>query len=542
MKMHEQQISRHKRNLNSCIAILKKLFVAVLLFGNMELTAWGAYESKEVLWEETFASPESLTKFTNSGIHPEWLPNSGPNDGPAIRFSNQKNIKGSKIKIKLDETKVRGLISLEAYIQGINLQQGKKRWHSPKLALTYISGGKKHYPGLAIPYGTTEWGLVKRYYILPDDVSKLYLYAGLELCTGVFSIADIKICRAVEISNEAMQAKYRNHINREAAKIPRGNGNTQYRGVMLGRDLTPEAFSVLKEWNVNLVRYPIAPRGVFKNNVKTQAQYLEMIDSEIKILDQVVEMARKNGIKVVIDVHRGPGSVVSIESSNILTENTSLETLTMAWRKLATHYRNNPVIYGYDLLNEPVASNYIKGKSGSPWEIMVKHLVKAIREIDPNTPIIVEWFLNNNLSDYFLVEDPHIIYSPHFYRPKEYVYQGILGNRIPFTYPGEINGVYYDKEQLRVTLKSCILFQKKHDVKIYVGEFSVLAWAKGADQWLKDVTELFEEYGWDWTYHAFREWTAWSLEYDGDGFRKSKPSADNSRKRVMLDAFRKNKK
>ena len=47
------------------------------------------------------------------------------------------------------------------------------------------------------------------------------------------------------------------------------------------------------------------------------------------------------------------------------------------------------------------------------------------------------------------------------------------------------------------------------------GEFSVAVWAPGGAAYLDDLVSIFEEYGWDWTYHAFREWEGWSLEHEG---------------------------
>ena len=44
--------------------------------------------------------------------------------------------------------------------------------------------------------------------------------------------------------------------------------------------------------------------------------------------------------------------------------------------------------------------------------------------------------------------------------------------------------------------------------------------------------EIFEEYGWDWTYHAFREWNGWSLEHEGTP-GNIRPSANNDRREVI---------
>ena len=64
------------------------------------------------------------------------------------------------------------------------------------------------------------------------------------------------------------------------------------------------------------------------------------------------------------------------------------------------------------------------------------------------------------------------------------------------------------------------------------------AWAQGAENYIADCIALFEEYGWDWTYHAFREWNGWSVEHEGPDAKHMVPSADNPRKRVLLDGLR----
>ena len=80
--------------------------------------------------------------------------------------------------------------------------------------------------------------------------------------------------------------------------------------------------------------------------------------------------------------------------------------------------------------------------------------------------------------------------------------------------------------------------QRRHGARIYVGEFSAAAWAPGADAYLRDCISLFEEYGWAWTYHAFREWGPWSVEHQTAApGRPSVPSADTPRKRALLGGF-----
>ena len=92
-----------------------------------------------------------------------------------------------------------------------------------------------------------------------------------------------------------------------------------------------------------------------------------------------------------------------------------------------------------------------------------------------------------------------------------------------------------------LTLQAVRDFQQRHDAVIYIGEFSAIIWAEGAERYLADCIAIFEEYGWHWSYHAFREWDGWSVEHAWTGHgRKTAPSADNPRKHALLNGFRHN--
>jgi hypothetical protein len=50
--------------------------------------------------------------------------------------------------------------------------------------------------------------------------------------------------------------------------------------------------------------------------------------------------------------------------------------------------------------------------------------------------------------------------------------------------------------------------------------------------------ELFDEYGWDWCYHACNEWRGWNEEYAGDSLKILKWVGDTPRKRVLIEGLR----
>lgn len=125
-----------------------------------------------------------------------------------------------------------------------------------------------------------------------------------------------------------------------------------------------------------------------------------------------------------------------------------------------------------------------------------------------------------------------------------FTHQGVGDRPIAYTYPGEVSGKHWDKAELLKSLQPVIDFQKKYNVHIYVGEFSAIRWApdNSAYRYLKDCVDIFEELDWDWTYHAFREWSGWSLEYTTDPKNGNPSETRTDREQLFRDWFAKNRK
>jgi endoglucanase len=137
-----------------------------------------------------------------------------------------------------------------------------------------------------------------------------------------------------------------------------------------------------------------------------------------------------------------------------------------------------------------------------------------------------------------------VIYSFHMYRPHSFTHEGVYEDKRSIEYPGRIDGEFWDKERLREEMLPAIEFQKAFNVQIYVGEFSAIRWAPGdsAYNYLRDVIELFEQYGWDWSYHAFRKWDGWSVEHGPDRNDHSRTKKSTRRKELLLSWFAQNQR
>ncbi|MEI3000650.1 MAG: hypothetical protein V8T86_07075 [Victivallis sp.] len=61
------------------------------------------------------------------------------------------------------------------------------------------------------------------------------------------------------------------------------------------------------------------------------------------------------------------------------------------------------------------------------------------------------------------------------------------------------------------------------------------------EQYLADYIDLFEEYGWDWTYHAFRKWDGWSAEHSTNPDDKTRYESTPHMK-LLTDYMSRNRK
>jgi endoglucanase len=317
------------------------------------------------------------------------------------------------------------------------------------------------------------------------------------------------------------------------------------------RSLTEADYRVLGgEWKANLVRWCFhgAPNYA---SVADDAAYDKWLDGEIKRLDAMLPVLRKYGIYAVVAMFGVPGGGTGWDGSPLYTNSACQRKIVDVWKKLAKHYKGVEGIFGYDPVNEPmdvlgidnVGYDTVPGSVYNWWELSDR-ISRAIREIDADRLILIEPTLciPYAFNRYIPLNIPNIVYSPHMYMPYQFTHQFVFPCfDKKLRYPGfEWGGQIWDRNRIRAELGHVVTFQQKWGARIYVGEFSAIRWAPGACEYLKDVTDVFEENDWDWTYHAFREFLGWSVELSED---KDKPVQKvTDRQKLLRELFSKNKK
>ena len=319
---------------------------------------------------------------------------------------------------------------------------------------------------------------------------------------------------------------------------PRVKDAPARRGVMLGHNLKEDDFKVLHDWGVTLARFQMTRQWNTVGGNRDLADYGKYIDGELDSLEKHLVWAKKYGIQIVVDLHAAPGARDEHKDLYMCHDAKYADAFIATWRKIATRFRGRPEIYGFDLINEP--QQVTPALPGCDYWSIQSRAAEAIRAIDPETPVIIESNCYDGPGTFSYLRPlalTNIIYQVHMYVPMEFTHQGVFDKNAARThYPDAARG--WNIDFIRRTMKPVIAFQKRHDAKVYVGEFSAIVWGEGAGDYIRDCIDVFEENHWDWTFHAFREWSGWSVEYEAAEPWKQKPSQDNPRKRALLDGFR----
>jgi hypothetical protein len=283
----------------------------------------------------------------------------------------------------------------------------------------------------------------------------------------------------------------------------------------------------------------------------TEKPPFEVDEVVVKHIDTLVEMIGKADMFVTIGFRTGPGRseyglccdgefwARGYFNDTMWEDQVAQDAWVAMWRYTAEHYRDNPYVVGYKLMVEPNAAGilfdiwepeeFYRRYSGTlyDWNQLYPRIVEAIREVDPDTPILVnaEGFSAIEWLPYLIpVDQPGIVYIAHQYQPYEqYTNQEPgLGNGYPGYYDVDYDGVRdnFDRTWLEELLSTLGAYSAEHGVPVGVDEFGVVRYAPNAAGYMDDLMELFEQRGinyslWEWS----TSWEAFVEEVNDFNFR-----------------------
>jgi hypothetical protein len=507
----------------------------VLLLLAVLLSVCGAVRAaEEALIELDFEGPDALAQLQGD---PAALM-TGYGGGRALMIDKSEPAGTMRRFLRLPVEQIAGkTLTMSARVRADGVTEKPNHWNGIKVMLILEIGEGRQYPQLPFETGTFDWTHSERMMRIPGDVTGATLILGLEEVGGRVWFDDVTI-----------RVGRPDRGGRRSEVMFKGHDLPRLRGVMHGPATNEENIRVLaEEWGANLVRLqinwtPMRPAEEWARDLDALDEWLEGILPEV---DNSLDLCEKYRLMVVLDFHTPPGGRIEGGVCPLFTEPDAQDKLVEIWQRLARRYKDRKCIYAYDLLNEPVEP--APGPGVVTWPELFTRVTEAIREIDPGKAVVFEpgpWGGCAGFDSIGALDLDNVIYSFHMYQPHQFTHQGVHGSETGVSYPGEISGMRWDKERLREAMRPAIDFQEEFNVQIYVGEFSAIRWAPGdsAYEYLRDCIDLFEEYGWDWSYHAYREWPGWSVEHGPDPDDWSPTAEPTKGKTLLLDWFAKNER
>ena len=465
------------------------------------------------------------------------LGNNATRDGDIVTIDTHGMRSGGSARAKVDLGGLTGGMRATIRARGKGIGRPDKSYFGFKFMFHYRdpASGAEKWPQADHRGGDFEWTVVELVTDLgPQPIGMVDVTLGLQNVEGCvqFDLSSFKFAPHALYEFPRTNQEYR------VAYPESVTGRPQLRGAMLPYDPTEDDIKTLASWGGTVGRYQMS-----RNFQKIDANldfdaYVKWLDGRLDLLEKVLGWARKYGMMICVDLHVPPGSVRDNSEMRMFTDKTCLDLYVSCWEKIARRFKgNSDVIYGYDLLNEPHQNRH--QVQYSYWDAQ-RLAAEAIRRIDRDTTIVMEANWSSCAPAYEYMSPlamPNVVYEIHMYIPSDFTHQGVTGGwSPPAKWPDASKG--WDKEMLRKRLSPVVEFAKRHDAKIFVGEFSAIAWANGADRYIQDCIELFDEYGWDWCYHAFNEWRGWNVEYAGDSLKSLRHVGDTPRKRVLLNGLK----
>ncbi|MEX1028469.1 MAG: cellulase family glycosylhydrolase [Paenibacillaceae bacterium] len=202
----------------------------------------------------------------------------------------------------------------------------------------------------------------------------------------------------------------------------------------------------------NSVRVPINARFLIEDGMPARYNQLHL-----QLIDQVINWCRTHQLYVILDLHGAPGGQTgtNIDDSefdrpDLFTSQWNKDLTIDIWRMLAKRYKDEWIVAGYDLLNEPLPDWF----SAYYDQVMplYRDIVKAIREVDSRHMIILEgvhWSTDWSIFDEMIDDNLMLQFHKYWNNPDTESIQLYLDKREEWNVPifmgegGENNKNWY---------------------------------------------------------------------------------------------------
>jgi len=181
---------------------------------------------------------------------------------------------------------------------------------------------------------------------------------------------------------------------------------------------------------------------------------------------------------VIVDLHAAPGGQTGVNHDDgpgfpLTFYVPRYREITVAlWRAIAAHYRDEPAVLAYDLLNEPISPYSDEAYLNPRLEPLYREIVAAIRSVDAHHVVLLaggQW--STSFAMFGRPFDANAVYTYHKFWAKP----------------------------TRDALQSYLNFSKSWNVPILIGETGEMN-----NQWNARFRELHERFGIGWVFWPYK--------------------------------------
>ena len=203
-----------------------------------------------------------------------------------------------------------------------------------------------------------------------------------------------------------------------------------------------------------------------------------------QIIDSVLRWCAADRLYLILDLHAAPGAqstdapADSDGTARLWSEYATYRPITSGiWKRIADHYKNEPWIGGYDMLNEPVIPNAVDQAKLLP---LYKDITDSIRSVDTHHLLFAEgnWYASSfgellpNGRGTFSRWDDNLAFSFHGYWAP-----------IPFGNIGDLMDI-----------------STKLDIPLWLGETG-----ENSNHWIANVTQDVQNRGIGWCVWTYKK-------------------------------------
>ncbi len=238
--------------------------------------------------------------------------------------------------------------------------------------------------------------------------------------------------------------------------------------------ITREDIHLIKSLGFNSVRIPFNYRLFI-----TDYPFYELKGIGYALLDSVINWCKQENLFVILDMHCAPGGQTgdNIDDSFgypfLFDSPLAQEHTAKIWKRLAEIYKDEEIIIGYDLLNEPIAHYFDTERLKPLLEPLYKKITSSIREVDTNHII----FLGGAIWD----SDFSIFNKP-------------FDDKLVYTFHK------YWTEPTQDVIQSYIDFRDRYDVPIWLGESG-----ENTNEWINEFRIVLEKNNVGWCFWPYKK-------------------------------------